>query len=108
MKYLSHNAPLNKLIIAKLVVTYRKAIVKNLLCILNGRLIYIEPVTIFINHICHIIIPLSLRRVDFNLIHASPITGHMGKYKTQNGYQVLGEAISTLYAHLQVEKTRPG
>ena len=79
MDYLSHNIPLNNIIIVKLVVTYRKAIAKKLLYILNGRLIYLEPVTIFINHICHIIIPPSLRRVDFNLIHASPITSHMGK-----------------------------
>ena len=71
MDYLSHNIPLNNIIIVKLVVTYRKAIAKKLLYILNGRLIYLEPVTVSTNHICRIVILLSLRRIVFNLMYDS-------------------------------------
>ena len=63
MKYLRHNAPMHKLCGNKLDVTYRHAIANNLLCIINDRLVYIEPVTVSTNHICRIIVPLSLRRI---------------------------------------------
>ena len=33
------------------------------------------------NHICRIVVPISLRRIIFNLMHATPIAGHMGEYK---------------------------
>lgn len=82
MEHLSHNAPLNKLIISKLAVSYRKAITQNLLCVFNGRLIYLNPGTISTNHICRIIVSLTLRCVAFNLMHASPVVGHMREYKT--------------------------
>ena len=82
MAILIHNAPLNKIIIAKLVVTYRKVIAQNLQCILNGRVLYLEPVTVSTNFICHIVVPLSLRRFVFNLMHASPISDCTGEYKT--------------------------
>ena len=63
MKCLRHNAPMHKLCGNKLDVTYRHAIANNLLCIINDRLVYIEPVTVSTNHICRIIVPLSLRRI---------------------------------------------
>ena len=37
-----------KLDIAKLAVTYCKAMAQNLLCIINNRLVYLEPVTVFV------------------------------------------------------------
>ena len=53
--------------------------------IFSYRLIYLEPITVFINHICRIIVPLSLRLIIFNSIHASPTSGQVagggGRYK---------------------------
>ena len=31
---------------------------------------------------CRIVVPTSLRRIIFNLMHATPVTGHIGEYKT--------------------------
>ena len=81
MDHLSYNALLNKLILSKLVVIYREVIEQNFLCILNSNLIYLEPVTVSSNHIFRIVIPFALRCVVFNLMHASPIAGHMVQYK---------------------------
>ena len=53
-----------------------------LLCIINDRLVYIEPVSVASNHLCRIVVPLSLRRVIFDALYASPAAGHMGEYKT--------------------------
>ena len=33
-------------------------------------------------HICRIVIPFSLRHKIFNRMHATPVAGHMDKYKT--------------------------
>ena len=82
MEHLRHNAPMHKLCVNKLAVTYRNTIANNLLCIINDRLVYIEPVTISTNHIFCIIVPLSLRRIIFIALYASPATSHMGEYKT--------------------------
>ena len=79
---LLHHAPISKLDTTPLAVTYRKAIAQNLLCIINDRLVYIEPVTVSSNHLCRIVVPLSLQRVIFDALHASPAAGHMGEYKT--------------------------
>ena len=73
---------MNRLCITKLAVTYRKTITHNLLCIINYRLVYLEPVTISTNHIYRIIVPLSLRHNISNAMYASPSAGHMGEYKT--------------------------
>ena len=70
MEHLRHNAHMNRLCITKLAVTYRKTTTHNLLRIINYRLVYLEPVTISTNHICRIIVPLSLRRIIFNSMHA--------------------------------------
>ena len=61
MEYLLHNAPMNRLFITKIAVTYRKAIVRNLISIISCRFAYLEPVTVSTNHICRIIVPFSLR-----------------------------------------------
>ena len=82
MEHLHHNTPMNKLCIIKLAITYRKAIAHNLLCIISYRLVYLEYSTIFTNHTCCIIVPLSSRRIIYNSMHASPTAGHMGEYKT--------------------------
>ena len=71
-----------KLDITSLAVTYRRDIAQNLLCIINGRLVYLELITVSSNYLCRIVIPLSLRRVIFDVLHASPATNHMGEYKT--------------------------
>ena len=68
MDYLHQNAPINRLCITKLDVTYRKAIAHRLLYIISYRLVYLESITLSINHICRI-------------IDASPTTGRMGEYK---------------------------
>ena len=81
MKYIRHNSPMNGLCITKLAGTYPKAIAYNLLCIINCRLVYLEPVTVSTNHICRIIVPFSLRYIIFNTMHTSPSAEHMGKYK---------------------------
>ena len=82
MDHLQQNAFINRLCITKLAVTYRKVIAHNLLCIISYRLVHLESITVSTNHVCRIIIPLSLRCVVFNSIHASPAAGHMGEYKT--------------------------
>ena len=79
---LSVSAPLDKPIILHLLVAYRSVIARNPLGILEGRLVYYEPITTIINHICHIVVPTSLRRIIFNLMYAAPVAGNMGEYKT--------------------------
>ena len=65
-----------------LAVTYRRAIAQNLFCIINNRLFYLEPVDISSNHLFRIFVPLFLRRVIFDAMHASPAAGPVGEYKT--------------------------
>ena len=112
IQHLFHHAPIAKLDIAPLAVTYRKAIAQILLCIINDRLVYIEPVSVASNHLCRIVVPLSLRRVIFDALYASPDAGHMDEYKTlyriklrglashAKRCQSLGERVSALYVDL--------
>ena len=79
---LSINSPLDQPTILQLPVAYRSAIARNLLGLLEGRFVYYDPVSTISNHICRIVVPLSLRRTIFTLIHATPVAGDMGKYKT--------------------------
>ena len=79
---LSINTPLDKKTTLHLPAAYRTAIARNLLGLLEGRLVYYEPIATATNHICRVVVPTSLRRIIFNLIHATPIAGHMGEYKT--------------------------
>ena len=76
MEYLSHNVPLNQIIIAKLIVTYRKVTAQKLLYLFPMvELSIFEPVPISIHHIRSIVGSFFLRRVVFNLIHAADNTG---------------------------------
>ena len=79
---LSISNPLDKPTILHLPAAYRTAIARNLLGILEGRLVYYEQVATVTNHICRIVVPISLCCIIFNLIHATHIAGHMGEYKT--------------------------
>ena len=79
---LSISTPLDKQTIFHLSAACRTAIARNLLNILEGRLVYYEKVTTVTNHICRIVVPISLRRIIFNLMHATHIAGHMREYKT--------------------------
>ena len=79
---LSISTPLDKKKNFHLPAAYRTAIARNLLGLLEGRLVYYEPIATATNHICRVVVPTSLRRIIFNLIHATSIAGHMGEYKT--------------------------
>ena len=65
----SISAPLDKPTILHLPVPYRTSFIRNLLVILEGRLIYYESIATITNHICRIVVPTSLRRIIFNLMH---------------------------------------
>ena len=79
---LSTSTPLDKPTILHLPAADRTAIARNLLSILEDRLVYYEQIDTITNHICRIVVPISLRRIIFNIIHATSIAGRMGEYKT--------------------------
>ena len=79
---LSISTPLDKPTILHLPTAYRTAIVRDFLGILEGRLVYYEKVATVTNNIYRIVLPISLRRIIFNLMYATPINGHMGEYTT--------------------------
>ena len=80
---LSINAPLDEHAILKLFpASYRTAIVRNLLGLLQGRLVYYEPIPSVTKNNSRIIVLTSLRHTIFNLIHAIPVAGHIDEYKT--------------------------
>ena len=81
---LSNNSLLDKQTILQLPVAYRTTIARNLLGLLEGRLICYEPTPTVTNHICCITVPIFLRRKIFTLRCATPLTGHMG-----GGYKAL-------------------
>ena len=78
MNNLRHNDQIHKLCIEKLAATCRNAIADHLLCTINDRLVHIEPVMVFINHICPIIIPSSLWHIILIAMYASQATDYMG------------------------------
>ena len=82
LDHLSINASLDQSTIRTLPAVYRTAIARNQIGLLSGQLVYYEQITFANKHICRIVVPLSLRRKIFVLIHASPVAGHMGEYKT--------------------------
>ena len=47
----------------------------------EGRLVFFEKVVTTTNQICRIVVPISLHRIIFSLLHASPAAGHMEEYK---------------------------
>ena len=74
--------PLDRQTILHLPSSYCTAIARNLLGLLEGRLVYYKPITTVTNNICRIVVPTFLRRLIFNLIYATPVAGRMGEYKT--------------------------
>ena len=78
---LSINVPLEEPIILQLPASYCTAITHNLIGLLEGRLVYYEPVPTVTNHICRIIVPLSLRCTIFTLMYVTPVSERMGEYK---------------------------
>ena len=79
---LSISSPLDKPTILHLPEAYRTTIARNLLGILEGRLVYYEKVSTVTNHIYRIVVPISFHHIIFNLMHTTPIAGYMGEYKT--------------------------
>ena len=79
---LSINSPLDEHTILKLLVPYRSTIARNLLALLEDRFVYYDAVPTATNHMYCIVLPFSLRRTIFTLMHATPVTRHMGEYKT--------------------------
>ena len=88
----------DRLCIIKLAVNYRKAIAYNLIFIINCKLVYLEPIEISTNHIVRIIPPLSLRRIIFNSMYASPTTTRIGEYKTL--YRL---KLQLFWSHMRVD-----
>ena len=79
--HLSVNAPFGQKTIVNLPAAYRTAIARNQIVFLGGRLVYYEAISVAIKYICRIIVPSSLRHKFFNLMHTTPVAGHMGEYK---------------------------
>ena len=75
---LSISTPIDDPTILYLSAAYCITIVRNHLRLLEGRLFCYEHISTVTKHICRIVVPVSLRNAIFNLIHASPIAGHMG------------------------------
>ena len=98
MVHIHHNAPMYRLYIIKLAVTYRKFRAHNLLCIISCRLVYLEPTVVSTNNICRIIVHLSLRRITFNSMHASPATRHMEEHKTLHRLK-----LRSLWPHMRTD-----
>ena len=73
---------INKSTILNLQATYRTAITRYLIRILEHILIYYEQIYSTVNHMCCIMFPLSLCRIILNLIHDTPFAGNMCEYKT--------------------------
>ena len=61
---------------------HRIDVSNNALGIVEGRIVSFEKVPTTTNQICRIVVPISLRRVIFSLLHAYSADGHIGKYKT--------------------------
>ena len=79
---LSITTPLNDPTILELPTAYCTDITRNILELLDGRLACYEPIPTVTKQMCRIVIPTSLHHTIFNMIHTTPITAHMGEYKT--------------------------
>ena len=71
MKRLSINVFFDESTILKILIVYRTAIARHLLGLLEGRLMYYEPIPTVTKHICHIIVPTSLHHIIFNLVYTT-------------------------------------
>ena len=76
------NNPLDQSTIPNLSVAYRTALSRNQLGLLEGRLVYYEKLSFANKNICRIVVPLSLSRKIFNIMHGTPVADHMREYKT--------------------------
>ena len=74
---LSVSAPLDTLTSFHLPTAYRTVIARNLLGIIEDMLVYYEPIATVTNHICRIVVPISLRRIIFDPMYATIVAGHM-------------------------------
>ena len=79
---------MNQLLISKLAVDCRKFIEQSLLCLFNGRLVYLEHVTVSTNHIFCIVVPIYLRFTILNLMESSLVSVHIGECKTLYYFKV--------------------
>ena len=94
---------------------FQQLIVLLLLAIFWG---YARVVPTVSNHICCIVGLLSLHRTIFTLMHATPVAGHMDKYKTLYRIKLrflasvtfrcsgLDETMRPLYAHQSLATSR--
>ena len=57
---------------------YRRTVATNSLCMVEGHLVFPEKVATTANQICRIVVPISLRRIIFSLLYASPAARYMG------------------------------
>ena len=78
---LSINALLDEPTILQLPTPYRSTITRKFLGLLEGRLLCYKPIPTVTKNMCRIIVPTSLRHTTFNLMHSTPVAGHMGEYK---------------------------
>ena len=75
---LTINSSLDEPTILQLPEAYRSAIARNLLELLEGCLVYYDLVPTVTNHICRIVVLLSLRCTIFSLMYSASVAGHMG------------------------------
>ena len=75
------NTPLDEPTILKFPVAYRTDINRNLLELLESKCVYYELIPTITAHICRVTIPTSLRHTNIDLMHTTPVAGHMGEYK---------------------------
>ena len=73
-----HQKPFAKNALSSFPAQYRRAVATNSLCIVEGRLVFPEKVATTANQICRIVVPISLRRIIFSLLYASPAARYMG------------------------------
>ena len=77
-----YQQPFAKNYLSSFLAQYRHAVTNNSLGIVEGRLVFFEKFSATDNRICRIVVPISLRRIIFSLLHASPTTGYVEEYKT--------------------------
>jgi hypothetical protein len=62
--------------------TYRPFLRDNRMCIIDGKLVAMQPVSNRSQALALIVVPTSLRHHLFSAYHASPVAGHMKEFKT--------------------------
>ena len=72
---LSINNSLEGPIVMNFPAAYRTDIDRNLLWLIEGRLVYYETILTITKHIYRIVVPTSLCRTIFNLMHANLLLG---------------------------------